>query len=620
MKQFLIVLCVLAAAILLYMFSSGTKDAGPKRTNRPRPNLQQPKGEGKARPKATTEVADSARVAAEEFLGEGEDTWKSMLTDETLVRMEDAWQIDTSGVDFDADVLLSMELPTGERIDITQSDWQRYVCLSTARVLIESQVLAITGRRTSKEYDQPYGFSDSQWKLYMNSRAESKKMPLETYLKQVASTYQLPIESTVATRRNQVEGMMAYFPTIQDVSLLPGAVLQAVNIDAERQYLNQLNRNFAEARLDLDSSESMARIANAMDPLMIIYGKLPAQEYFNRSWSFLDAEMPDNAIMGVFTGDLVTDVVMPPWLQPDGEFEYVTTEDVFPLLTPDLLTRVDRDGYLRELVWFRVLLAVQEARGSAISPEEVWEEYADEFRARAETAMNFAFVVTGLKDYPSMMHYRGVRRVFESFIANLPENWKSEEVQREFYLKHRIFVEAWSPHVEIVLFTPRRLDGDMSVDWEYARKEGEAIREQIISGEIDFTAYRNRHHAELKELFAEKMGQAVADDFDENFGTGELGDSFVLQQSLLNESDFAKMVNLASTIRNAVTRLGRGEVSPVWKSPVGYLLIRVHGAALDGLEGEWEDFEIPTAREYERTMFYKWANEALTSAKQIVAN
>jgi len=620
MKQFLIVLCVLGAVIAAYMFSSGTKDAGPKRTNRARPPVQQPRGEAKARPKATTEVAEAARDAAEEFLGGGEDTWKSMLTDETLVRMEDAWHIDTTTIDFDADVLLTMELPTGEQIEITQSDWKRYLCLSLGRALIESNVFAIAGRRTSESFDQPYGFTDAQWKQYLEYAAADKQLPVERYIEQIASSYQLPVETTMAMRRNQVEGMLAYFPTVADASLLPLAVRQSVNIDDERQYLNQLNTNFAEARVDLDAPEAMARLANGMDPLMIIFGKLPAQEFFNRSWSFLDAEVPDNAIMGVFTGELVTDTVMPPWLQPNGGFEYVKTEDVYPYLAPDRLTTADRDTYLRELVWFRVLTATQESRGTAISPEEVWEEYADEYKARVGTAMNFAFVVGGLKGYPSMMHYRAVRRVFEAFIANLPENWQTEEVQREFYRKHRIFVEAWSPHVEIILFTPRRLDGDMSVDWEYARQEGETVREQIISGELDFTAYRNRHHAEMKELFAEKMGQAIADDFDENFGSGELGSSVLLQQKLLKESDFAKMINLASTIRNAVTRLGRGEVSPVWKSPIGYLLIRVHGAGLDGLEGEWEDFEVPTAREYERTMFYKWANEALTSAKQVVAN
>ena len=72
------------------------------------------------------------------------------------------------------------------------------------------------------------------------------------------------------------------------------------------------------------------------------------------------------------------------------------------------------------------------------------------------------------------------------------------------------------------------------------------------------------------------------------------------------------MVNTTSLVRNAVARLEAGEVSPVWRAPFGYLLVRVQGVGAALLEGEYEDFEYAAREEYLRSRFSQWANGVLS--------
>ncbi len=619
MKQILIVLIATLLVVSAYMFYSSAKTSSPKRP-KGRPDLQQQTRPGKVRPKATA-LAESAKEAADEFLGEDDDSWKAMVSAETLVLIEDAWSLDVSGVDFDADVLLTMELPDGTRVEITQTDWQKYLCISLGQQLIASESFAIAARSVAAEYDEPFGMTDEEWANYLVAAAEAIQFPMENYLARIARLYKgYSQETAMLARRRQIESLLAYFPVVQDAYLLPMEVQTAVDIGYEAQYLNMLNGNLREVRADYGAEGAMAVLANSIEPLAIIYTKVPGEVAFRRCWTFLDAELPDDAVVGCFTGNLVTDSVLPPWLQPDGGFEYLSIDDILPKLSVENLEPLERDKFLKELVWHRVLNATQVAENIALSPEEAWGRYAEEFIERADTKLGINMIISGWKGYPSLDHYRAVCRVFEGASNLFPENWKTEDVQRGFYDSHRIFVESWSPQAEIILFSPRRLDGDLSVDWEYARTTGEQVREQIISGELEFSAYRNRHHAELKELFRERMGAAVASDFEETFREGLIGDTVYNQQAMLKEHDYGLMMDLGSVVRNAIVRLDRGEISPLWKSPIGYLLIKVHGVGLTSLEGEWEDFRAATREEYKRVMFYKWANEALTAAKQVVVN
>ena len=640
MKQLLIVLCATALVIFAYVSYSGSADSGSQTTNQ-RPRTQKPGNRNAQRPKSSTPVKRTTKMvknadgttteevldmpegqvkAAEEYLEAAAASWRDMVTEETLVRLEDAWEVDATNVDFDADVLLSYETPGGARIDITQNDWRRYVCLTKGQRLIDARVLWLSGRAITAEYDQPFGFTDEQWDTYFRIKAESNGLSVENYRAQIAAAYDMSEEASLVSRRDQVEGVFGFFPTVDNSHMLPDVLQSELELDQDRAYIDQLLSSLASARLDLDKEENLAILANLIDPLQIFLTAATAENNFRRTWSFLDSELPDNVVTGCFVGEVLTDTVLPPWLQPNGDFEYITVDELYPLLEADKIELPEREGLLHDLLWHRLLAAIETEQGIGITPEEAWNIHAEEFIARSKTALSMKLIVGGYYEYPSMAHYRGVQKVFEGHKGAFPENWQSEEVQRPFYAKHRVFVESWQPFLEIILFTPRRLDGDMSIDWEHARQEAEDARAKILAGELEFSSFRTAHHNELKELFRKRVGDQAALSFEEEFRMGELGQSVKNQQAILKETEYEKMMHPASVVRNAVVRLDRGELSPVWKSPVGYLLIRVNGAGLTGLEGEYEDFEDQCLYEYERTMFYKWANEALNSTKRIVAN
>ncbi|MFT5284369.1 MAG: hypothetical protein ACI8TQ_000525 [Planctomycetota bacterium] len=640
MKQFLIVLCLTGLALFAYVTYSGSKDSGTKAVAE-RPKLQQPGARNAQRPKSNTpresvtksvqnadgtvtnEVIDmpaDQTQAAEKYLEAASASWRDMVTEDTLVRIEDRWEVDVSDVDFDADILISYKLPSGEQIDVSQHDWRRYFCLTKGRRMIEARALFYSGQAIAAEYGESFGFTDAQWKLFVEAQAEKFNLSVPAHLAKIVGDYGMPEGASMQARRDQIEGVLGFFPIVENTYLLPPMVQFGLKLEEDRTYLDQLLKGLATARLDMDKKENLASIANLLEPLSLILTDGTSENSFRRTWSFLDSDLPADAVVGCFVGDILTDTVLPPWLQPDGDTEYVRVDELYPLLEANKLELAEREQLLHDLLWFRILESIQVETGIALSPEEAWNIHADEVIARSKTAMSMTLIVAGFYEYPSMAHYRGVQRIFEGHKAALPENWQSEDTLRPFYKKHRVFVESWQPFLELILFSPRRLKGDMSVDWEAARAEAEDARTKILTGEIEFTSFRTKHHNEMKELFRKKVGDEAALSFEEEFRMGELGQSVKNQQQLLKETEYAKMMNPASVVRNAVVRLDRGELSPVWKSPVGYLLVRVNGAGLKDLEGEFEDFEDFTIYEYERTMFFQWVSEALNSSKRIVAN
>jgi hypothetical protein len=636
MKQFLIVVFSLALVVFAYVFYRGSAEGRPD-DGRQRPALQKgARATGARRPaaggnleKRTVMTPDGERVVgidvdpsikldAEAMMAGMTSSWRDFVHEDSVIPMEEAWDFDLSSVDFTDDVLIKLETGDGARIEITRDDWRRYVVITSGRLMVQGDLMEAKGRGIAKEYKVPYGLTDSQWDTFFAAWCRSQNRSIERGRRSISMLYDLPENAAMRTRRQQVESVLAYYPTVTLTANLPKALVEHLTDPDDQKYVKVMLSRLARAREDLDNPDNLAQMQNALEPLTIIFDPIIAELEFRHDWTYLDGDMPEDAVAACFVGEIQDDELLPPWLQPVGEVVYVGLEDAWARLDTDkfLHESVARE-MLRQVIWLRVLGHQLEKEGLALTPEERWQAHAKEYLARKDTLMTMDWLTSELYEYPSVSHYRTIMGVFRAFQKSFPEGWDSDENLAKYYAQSRIFIERWQPAIEVILFPPRQFDDGMTIDWERARLEAEQARAQILAGDVEFSTLRNRRDAAMKEKIIELLGAEEGERFSIMLGGGELNKPVAALQMALKENHFARMLNLTSVVRNAVARLERKEISPVWKGPLGYYLIRVNGVGLLSLEGEYEDYIDQTKFEYPYDQFYRWANAALTSAKMV---
>ncbi len=566
--------------------------------------VRQMEGDGKVTIKTTPEAERNAELLRKAL----DRPWKDTLTDETLIPIEEAWDVDLTKVDFDQETIWQN---SDGSVTVPRSEFERFACWYRGRQIIEAIMLNKWGRSISARFDQEFAFTDEQWERFLAAAAKDGGISVEDYIRNFSIAYELDTEAALFARRLQIEAILNYYPLVETVDQLPGEVMTVMQDEEDRLFLNFTMNALADAREDLDAEGKIERLANGLEGLMQLFGHTMFTEHFRRSWSFFDGNMPADCVAGYALGELITNEDVPPWLQPGGELGFVKTEEVWPHVER-ILRPSEKQAILRELIWYRALAQALESKGNMQSAEDSWLDFAYDYRTSQFTLLSLQVAIFELYGFQSVPLYRQGMRIFNSFVATLPENWDDEDKLREFYHKHRFFIQGWSTAVEIILIPPTSiLEDSLTVDWEKARQRAVAMRERIDAGE-DFSTIRLQHHKLLLDKYRELLGDAVASDFEMRFKAGKLGDSINAQQQLLKETLSQKMLNPASVIRNAAVRLEKGEVSPVWKSPIGYVLIKLNNAGVATLDSEFEDFRDKTIEEYKWTHFGLWTQECLS--------
>ncbi len=634
MKQFLIVLLATAAVFVGWRVYSGPSSAPDSKSSRRElaptrpPKDQRPKTGGRTpRGKASEGVkvevfdpdtADQSQKLLEERLAE-EGSWTQFVQEADTVRLEDAWHFDFGNVDYDAPVLTVVESPSGVRVEVTQNDWRRYLCLTLASSLVRTELLAKRGRVVAESFGETYGFSDDEWALLENALAKSKGRTVDEYRFEAGQTYGLPEEAAMLVKRHSMEGIMAHLPRVSDASQLPQFTRKIIEDPEDRPVLMTVAAGIREGRKNIHDPDEAAALAGMIETGFVMFTRSMPDYEFQTTWSFLDGEMPSNGVAACVLGEIQTEELQPPWLQP-GEIAYVTVDEVWPHV-PDLsddqrgVTSDQREGLLRELIWFMVLRGELEQLGHLNTPEETWSIYADEYTRRNRGILNLSAHSSAVARFPSTYHYRAFSGVFWSFKEHQEKGWDAEENLRAFYDRNRVFIEAWTQAVEVILFPAMKFEDGLDLDWEEAHRIAEESRARVLAGEEDFTEMRNRLHSELRERLIKLGLHEVAQKFDEAFQNGMLAGRMSVIERSLSESPFEFMIDTASVTRNAVARLDPGEISPVWRVPNGYAILRVHGVTAADLEGTFEDNKGETRNEYSRAHFRKWANDILRNSK-----
>lgn len=630
MKQFLVVLLVTVAVFVGWKVLSASSDRPAAPTQRP--VVRQPPNKQKGKQRAVTGVATEkitaqtpdgevevirggavdGQTSAQTFL-ERQSTWREYVEDKDIVHVEDAWDLDLGGVDYDADVLCRLRTPSGATVEVTQAEWRRYLALTLGYSLVRSELFAARARAVAKEYGVDYGFTDEQWEAYMDAEARRQAMTRDEYRAVWEKTYGLVGEGALRTRRNSVESIFGVLPAVSDVAELPKLARSLILDPEDQKIVMTLVRGAAEARRDLSDPERLDALANLVTFTQALFQRSHPEFDLRNTWCYLDTEMPEGTVAACVTDAVREDVVQAPWLQP-GNVHYVAVEDVAPYLP--VPPREFAEDFLREVVWLDVLAAELRATGKLSDPEVLWLQYEEEHQKRSGAVIGMTAHASMIGKYPSLEHYRAFNGRFWSFVDHQPEGWLSDSALREYYDRNRVFIEAWAPSVEVIFFSANRPKGDEFVeDWDGAEKDANDARERIMSGEVEFATLRNRVHEDYRSALRSSGREAAAQFFDKSWQNGVLSGRMGAVTRSFSETEFHMTLNTTSLVQNAVARLGPGEVSPVWRTPFGFVILRVIGVGAADLEGQYEDYRYQTNLEFRRSAFRRWANDVLASTK-----
>ena len=573
-----------------------------------RPGTERPRtGAGQGKPGASQSVPTVAASKPGAFTNEA---WRAAAMEHDIIRMEDAWGFDLSDVDYSKDVLCTVD-----GIEITQADLRSRVLLTHAQGLLNSQVFELFGKLAAEETGQAYGVTDEEWDRYFSDYCTKSGLPAETLIANLAVQMKIPASEVIPIRRQMLETILAFFPAVDSPEQLPGGISRLFSSEVE---LMDATRIGALMRSQIGVEEGGEAVPGGalmafMEPMSLMFTRIGSDIRFRRVWTNLDHPMPEGAILGVYTGELDDENLLPPWECGD-QVQYIMMDPIWDKVE-SMMNRSSLESDLKSTIWGKVLTTKLAQAGVLPSPSRVWNIYAGQHLADLGSFFQLDAQIH-INGYPSRAAYREDLAITEGMLATKEEGWQSEAVLRDFYERNKFFVLGWTPNVEVALFVPiNPVDGlKAKADWPRAKAEADAFLAKVNAGE-DFGVLRMEHNRALAHTYREGFGQGVADSFATEFGMGEFQGTYASTNQILRQTLYRDHVDAASAMRNAVSRLGKGEVSKPWKTSIGYVIMRVHSARLDTLEGEYEDAIGLTTHLHNEWVLREWVNGQLAGAE-----
>ena len=548
-----------------------------------------------------------------------EASWDGTTTEDTLVRIEDAWSIDLSGVDWDAPVLIRVG-----GVDITQADFQRQVVLRRGLPVLRAALFAHMGRSMATRYGHEFGIDDELWSQYVELWGADRGLDRDGVLAEWARSLNVPVALAERARRDFLEGILACYAPAETVEQLPSEVLDMIADTGALANIFQLQAlltGLREEGADSVTSEgiSAARQLVGLDlPLTMMMQGVGDNELFRRSWTSMDREMPDGMVAALYGGELPVAEIRTPW-DYAGEVAYVPQAEIYASLRESLRPDQLEEDLLQE-IWGKVLSSELQALGKFPPPDEVWRNYAREYMEGQMAALGTAFMRTAAEGFLSMPHYRRATAILAAFKANQPLGWDTDQEMRAFFTDHRFFVQGWQPDLELALFPAASLEPERlgQPDWERSLAEAQAFHARVTEGGEDFRQVLGEHNAALTESYRAVLGDAGAEAFANDMAGGRFMLPRVQVERVLKETRAVQMLSATSLVRNAVVRLKKGDVSPPWPSRLGYVVVRLNNARLGGLEDVYDDLEDATRTEFYETYFKLWVNETLSGSEVVI--
>ena len=602
MRSILAFVIVVALALGTYKFFSSDGDKGGSNATQMSGNYQKPSVPRPSTGQPNVSSTTSPTVAGPEL---SSFAWEDQVSEEYLVRMEEAWDVDLSGVDLEADVLCTVG-----GVEITQQHLQQWVAVKHGQAIVNSYQFEALGRAAAEETGLPYGMTDEQWELYFQEYIDSQGGDRELVLNYQAYQMKVPADAVEGIRRRSIEGILAMLPPVETSSELPLNLDALLATDTNRLYAASFGNLMQDTIEKL--TESQGRVAapvhGLVDQATLMFATIGPPLRFQRSWDVLYTDLPEGVLAAIHTGEVPEDQILAPW-ELTGDRVLIQREDVYNKVRAVLSDIVLRED-LREVIWYEVLKANLAEDGHLPTDSEMWTLFASAYLSMQPTFYNMD--LTAVSDgYANRSMYLADMRIQEGFERSQPENWLDEEILRTYYENNGFFVQGWDPDLELAFFPP--FDAERmnlgEPDWEMAEASALAFLTQIENGG-DFSSLREQQNMQVIDDYR-SANQEYGDGLALELRDGKFKTSMASINQILRQSPWDDRLNGVSPLRNVVVRLGPGEVSPPWKTPVGYFVFKMNGASMGRLEREFEDVEDLTLWHYRGWKFRDWVTREL---------
>ncbi len=633
MKQIALVLFVTALAVVGYVVTGKLTrpDSAANRVSGSLPNVPAAKSPTDVNLPVTQRPSlggeDSKVIYSDELKAKlaarANFDWKAVADPASVVRMDQAWSFDLDGVDFDADVLLHID---GR--PVTRERFRAFAILQLAGPLVEARLNRELTLHRAAQRGIDVSISDSEYERLFDISAASKGMTPDQLNQQLALTSGFSPSVTYEMRRWAFEGGLANAAGVEGMDNMP-ALFRANMADGDPrvvadQSLSTINEGWqavlaARARGEAPDEESMRQVATGLDSLSLFSMGALMDEMAYRVWTFLDdPDAAQDLVAGISLAELPegnlaapdSTLIPPPWQAP-GPRATVQTGQLWDLISPGLRPYALQSA-LEQYIYYEALAAELRTIGEAVTPLESWEAFLAEYAATKQTALGMGFLHVQLEGYPSLHHFRAQTAIQAGFERTLPPDWDSDAKLENFYGRNRFFIEGWQPTLTMAFFPAvAPSDAQGRPDWERSLAQAKTMQAKAAEGE-DFTALARSQNSQLVQDVRDRMGEAAATQLESQIGPGAQDYLGMAQiDELVSLKLYDQLLRGTSVARSAAAHLEPAEVSQPWRTPLGYVLVRVDGARLGELEREYEDVQFQTQYFYRNSRYENWLNDVL---------
>lgn len=618
MKQIALVLFLTAMAAVGFVVTQKLTRPDSAQ-NAPTRNLPAATGGLRAPTTQRPSVGEQELILPDELIAEqarrASFDWKAVADPGSVVRVDRAWDFDLSEVDFDAETPLTVG-----GVPVSRERLRAFTMLDVAAPLLDARMHRELALYRAAARGVEIDLAPSELQRIYDMTAASKGLSRDQFTAQLANMTGLSMAVSAALREEAFVGTLAQVIGLDGVENLPSAFQRTLPIgdgaNVVEVALGAINEAWAERRAQLDageqvSDEVLAKIMGGLDAVSLFGMNAVSEELSFRAWTLLDdPEAAANFVCGLTFDPIDDSSVGAPWLTTGPRAE-VNTEDLWEVVSQGI-NRATLENSTANYLFYTALHADLEQRGIALTPTEAWAAYLEEYNKNRGTAFGMDFLYRKLEGYPTLHHYRNMAALQQGFERSLPAGWDSESEQASFFERNRFFIEGWQPSLTITVFPavdPRDLTG--AADWAASFEAASSARARILAGE-DFQAVAQDQNRELLEGVREAMGDSAAEGLESQLGPGGTGFRGLTQiDELFGLKHYNRLLHGTSMANSAAAHLTEGEVSEPWKTPLGYVLVRVDGARLGELESEYEDEVFNTQFFYRTSKFGGWVNEVL---------